>query len=294
MTPTGVRPERLAGATVVVTGGSVGIGHAIAARCAAEGAAVVIVARDRRNLDQALDALRAASERPHRCYPLDVGEPGAVAEFGRWLLDEGLQPTGLVNCAGINGPIGKTTEVDMRAFGDTLRVNLLGSVSMCHALRPFLERRSLRKIVNCGGGGSTFPFPNYSAYAVTKVALVRLTENLALELAPDGCEVNCIAPGFVLTRLHEQTLAAGPDKVGQAHFDKVQRELAKGGVPAGKSAELTTFLLSAESDGITGKYLSAAWDPWQDPAFQERLRNDQDFATLRRIDDHSYFGRRNG
>lgn len=277
----------LSGRTVVVTGGSSGIGQAIARRCAQDGATTVIVARKARELEESLRGLRELSAAAHRSCALDVGDSEAVGEFGRWLQREGLRPTGLVNCAGGFGPIGKTTELDMREFGEALRVNLLGSVHMCRAVAPLFDKSGRAKIVNCGGGGATFPFPNYTAYAVSKVALVRLSENLAQELAGDGVDVNCIAPGFVVTRLHEQTMAAGPDRAG-AFYSKTTSGIAAGGVAAEKSAELAAFLLSKESDGISGKYISAAWDPWRDAGFQDRLRREEDFATLRRIDGQSY------
>ena len=67
--------------------------------------------------------------------------------------------------------------------------------------------------------------------------------------------------------------------------------MESGGVPPEKAADLTAFLLSEASDGITGKFLSAPWDAWQDASFQERLRTDKDFATLRRIDDKTFFSK---
>jgi 3-oxoacyl-[acyl-carrier protein] reductase len=277
----------LSGRSVVVTGGSSGIGLAIARRCAQEGAAAVIVARRVGDLEEALRGLRELSDGDHRCYALDVADREAVAAFARRLRDEGVRPSGLVNCAGGFGPIGKTTELDMAEFGRAIEVNLLGSVYMCRALAPLFPKPGRGKIVNCGGGGATFPFPNYSAYAVSKAALVRFSENLAQELAEDATDVNCIAPGFVVTRLHEQTFAAGAGRAG-AFFSKTQSGIESGGVPAEKSAELAAFLLSAASDGISGKYISAAWDPGGEPDFQERLRREPDFATLRRIDAQTY------
>jgi 3-oxoacyl-[acyl-carrier protein] reductase len=277
----------LSGRSVVVTGGSSGIGLAIARRAAQDGAAVVIVARKAHDLEEALRGLRELSERSHRSYELDVADREAVAAFARWLRDADEAPAGLVNCAGGFGPIGKTTELDMAEFCRAIEVNLLGSVYMCRAVAPLFAKQARAKIVNCGGGGATFPFPNYSAYAVSKAALVRFSENLAQELAADAVDVNCIAPGFVVTRLHEQTLAAGATRAG-AFWSKTQSGIESGGVSAEKSGELAAFLLSQASDGISGKYISAAWDPWREPAFQERLRAEPDFATLRRIDAQSY------
>ena len=279
--------------TIVITGGSTGIGYAIARSCVEAGATVIVVARSREALETALGELRKIADRDHRLYAMDVGDLQAVQGFAKWMSEQHLAPAGLVNCAGIFGSIGKTTLVDMRDFAAAIQVNLLGTVYMCHAMGSLTRSAGRRKIINCAGGGGTFPFPNYSAYATSKAAIVRFTENLAVELAEDDIDVNCIAPGFVVTRLHEQTMAAGAEKAG-AFFSQTQKQMASGGVPAERSAELATFLLSSDSDGISGKYISAPWDPWRDRDFQARLRTDKDFGTLRRIDDQQFFRKADG
>jgi NAD(P)-dependent dehydrogenase (short-subunit alcohol dehydrogenase family) len=160
---------------------------------------------------------------------------------------------------------------------------------MCGLIAPLLTGTPRKKIVNFSGGGAATPFPQYSAYATGKAAIVRFTENLALELADENIDINCVAPGFVITRLHQQTLKAGSGKAGTGFFEGTKKQIETGGVPASLAAELTAFLLSAASDGITGKFISAPWDPWREPEFQDLLRADKDFATLRRIDNKMFF-----
>ncbi|MFQ5585179.1 MAG: hypothetical protein ACE5GL_12160 [Calditrichia bacterium] len=72
-----------------------------------------------------------------------------------------------------------------------------------------------------------------------------------------------------------------------------KKQIESGGVPPDKAASLVAFLLSDKSNGITGKFISAPWDPWENEEFQERLKNNGDLATLRRID-NKYFKRTNG
>ena len=110
--------------------------------------------------------------------------------------------------------------------------------------------------------------------------MVRLTENLAAELAP--LKVNCVAPGFVATRMHEATLAAGPERAGEDYYERTRRSLDEGGVPVSEAAELVSALL--EGVPFSGKLVSAQWDPWRDPAFGRRLADDSALGTLRRID----------
>jgi len=157
---------------------------------------------------------------------------------------------------------------------------------MCRAFHPMLNRPG--KIVNLSGGGATRPFPFYSAYAAGKTAVVRLTENLAYEYKDDQISVNAVAPGFVATGIHQATLQAGK-KAGHEYLEKTKRLLNEGAVPAEKSAKLTAFLLSKKSNGISGKLISAAWDPWEQQDFQKKCQTDPDFATLRRIDDMNFF-----
>jgi NAD(P)-dependent dehydrogenase (short-subunit alcohol dehydrogenase family) len=160
---------------------------------------------------------------------------------------------------------------------------------MCAVFAPLLISESKKKIINFSGGGAATPFPNYSAYATSKVALVRFTENLSIELGEDGFDINCIAPGFVITRLHKNTMEAGANAAGDSFFQSTKKQIDSGGVPPEKAADLVSFLLSKDSDGITGKFISAPWDSWHEKSFQEQLRIDKDFATLRRIDNKTYY-----
>lgn len=274
---------------ILITGGSIGIGFEIAQKCASAGAKIIIAARDKVNLENALEKLNKISEKEHQMYSIDVGNYNEVHAFSEWCSNEFGVIHGLVNCAGVYGPIGKTYQVDMDKFTEAIRINFLGTVYMCHAFIPLLKSTSRKKIVNYSGGGAATPFPFYSAYATSKIATVRFTENLSMEISEEGFDVNCIAPGFVITRLHQDTLKAGPELASKAFFENTKKQIESGGIPPEKAVDLTIFLLSSESDGITGKFISAPWDPWQDKEFQSRLRVDKDFATIRRIDDKMFF-----
>ena len=110
-----------------------------------------------------------------------------------------------------------------------------------------------------------------------------MTETLAEELRKFSIDVNAIAPGALNTRLLEEVLSAGPDAVGEAFYEKSLKQRESGGVPLEKAARLCVYLASEISDGITGKLISAQWDPWENlHAFREQLAK-SDVYTLRRI-----------
>src|SRR6202158_5282688 len=146
-----------------------------------------------------------------------------------------------------------------------------------------MKRTGRGKIINLAGGGATSPLPKLSAYAASKAAVVRLTETLAEELGEFSIDVNAIAPGALNTRLVQEILSAGPDAVGKEFYQKSLKQRDFGGVPPEKAARLCVYLASEMSDGITGKLISAQWDPWDIlHSFRGQLSK-SDIYTLRRI-----------
>lgn len=272
---------------IIVTGGSMGIGLAVAQKCAEEGAHLILMSRHSDDLEKAVKVI-TKNDQNHMYYCLDVSQPEKVKEMAESIEKDLSFIDGLVNCAGIYGPIGRADEIDPVEFTNAININLLGTFYMCHYFIPLLKKAKKGKIVNYSGGGAASPFPNYSAYAVGKIGIVRLTENMALEFTNDNIDINAVAPGFVITRLHDETIKAGK-KAGEDFLKNTQDQIDKGGVPPDLAAQLTVFLLSADSDGITGKFISAPWDPWEDSNFLTKLKNDRDFATIRRIDNKFFF-----
>jgi 3-oxoacyl-[acyl-carrier protein] reductase len=276
----------LNGRSAIVTGGSRGLGQAIAARFLKAGASVLLVAREETRLAEAHRELATSAggvaERLHAMAG-DVGREESCAAIVARARELWGTVTVLVNNAGVYGPLGRFEEVEWSAWEDAIRINLFGTALMCRATIPVMRARGYGKIINLSGGGATAPLPRVSAYATAKAAVVRLTETLAHELRNDGIDVNAIAPGPLNTRLLDQVLAAGPETVGQEFFEKSLRQREEGGASLEKGAALATFLASAESDGITGRLLSALWDDWASlPARSGELAA-SDVYTLRRI-----------
>jgi NAD(P)-dependent dehydrogenase (short-subunit alcohol dehydrogenase family) len=257
-----------------------GIGLEVSRALADRGARVVIVGRGVPALDDALAQLPGSG---HERVALDVSDasawPGAMM-----VVDAGGVLDGVVTAAGVLGPIGALDAVSPDEFAATIAINLVGTAIALQQALPRLAERSGRAVTFSGGGG-TGPLARFDAYAASKAGVVRLTENVA---ADGAIEINCVAPGFVATRMHDGTLAAGPDAVGSGYYARTQEQIEAGGFPAAEAAELVAFLLGPDATGITGRLISAQWDPWREPDFRDRLRRDPDLAKLRRIDEQFY------
>jgi 3-oxoacyl-[acyl-carrier protein] reductase len=274
----------LAGRRIVVTGATGAIGTVVCATLAARGAELVLVARDAARLGGLAAALAGG---PHTALNLDVRDTDAWAEAARSHLN-GLPVHGLVTAAAVIGPIGPLGSFDMTGFRETVDTNLVGTLLAVSAALDGL-RSARGAVVTFSGGGATGLLPRFDAYAVSKAAVVRLTENLAAELAPAGVRANSVAPGFVVSPMHDATLRAGSHLAGEAYFERTRRAVEEGGGdPPQDAADLVAFLLSDAAAGISGKLVSARWDPWRDARFCDRLREDGDLATLRRVDDQFF------
>jgi NAD(P)-dependent dehydrogenase (short-subunit alcohol dehydrogenase family) len=269
----------------IITGANQGLGLEIARAYVRAGANVLLCARNVELLEKAREEVLplAASGQAVLARAGDVSIPADVEGIVAAALRAFPRLHVLVNNAGIYGPMGPSEEVDWREWLRAIEINLLGSVLMCRAVIPHFRMHRYGKIVQLSGGGATNPLPRISAYAASKAAVVRFAETLAEELRPCGVDVNAVAPGALNTRMMDELLAAGPERVGSAFHDRMLKLKGEGGTPLERGAALAVFLGSAASDGVTGKLISAAWDPWETfPDHLSELR-DSDVYTLRRI-----------
>jgi len=274
---------KLSGKNILITGGSQGFGRHIVEAFLAEGANVVFCARTAADVARTQTELAPAIKPGQQIIGLtcDVADPASVAALFARAAQLGPLHA-VVNNAGIYGPIGPTEDVTLADWTQAWSVNVTGTLLVCQQAVRAMKPRGAGKIINISGGGATNPMPRFVAYAATKAAVVRLTETLAEEYRADHIDVNAIAPGALRTRLTAQVLAAGPEKAGADFFAKNQKWSDEGAVDPKLGAGLCVWLASSESDGITGKLISAQWDPWKDPAKFRALATG-DVYTLRRI-----------
>jgi NAD(P)-dependent dehydrogenase (short-subunit alcohol dehydrogenase family) len=280
---------RLRNKVAVITGSGRGIGKAIAVRFAREGASIVVAARTN---DEVQDSVRGivADGGVALGMPTDVSSLESVSSLFQTAVRQFGTVDILVSCAAIQGPIGPLHEIDTDRWVRTIQTNLIGTFLCTKIVLPVMIGKKSGKIITFSGGGAVSPRPRFTVYATSKAAVVRLTESLAEEVGEFNIQVNAIAPGPVNTKLVEEIIQAG-EKAGQKEFTEAQKRLQLGGVSPDKAVELALFLASEESNGITGKLISAVWDPWQEESFVNLLKQDKDFATLRRIDNKTFYKR---
>jgi NAD(P)-dependent dehydrogenase (short-subunit alcohol dehydrogenase family) len=269
----------------MVTGAGRGIGRAIAAALAEVGADLILLARSASELDETAAQVHGLGREVFSVVA-DVSQREDV----QWAAAAGLERFGridvLVNNAGLQPPIGPLVENDPETWTQAVAVNLFGTFHCIQAVLPGMIEQKSGKIINLSGGGATGPRPNFSAYAASKAAVVRLTETLAEEVRPYNIQVNAIAPGAVNTRMLDEVLVAG--RAAGEELSAAQRRQVQGGTPPELAAALVVFLASAGSAGLTGKLISAPHDDWQhwDAGRIAELAGSP-WYTLRRLDPHT-------
>ena len=278
---------------LVLTGSSTGIGRALAERLLSRGHHVWGLARS----DQSDFAALYPAFRHTRC---DVSDYSAVAAAASAYAAAWPQLDAVICAAGLQGEIAPALTADPLKWSATIRANLDGTYFALRAFASLLVQpaptASRKKIICFSGGGATKARVNFSAYGVAKTALVRLVETIAEENRDQPLDITALAPGAINTRLTDEVLALGPSVVGAAEYAAAQKQKAAALVPSSlatddasadpaltRALDCVEWLLSPASDGLTGRLLSAPWDPWPTLGGHRATLAASDVYTLRRI-----------
>lgn len=248
---------------IVITGASRGFGKYLANLLWESGANLLLIARS----ELSIESLPAFSNQKLYKFGADMVTPGIANKIIDYAMLHMQRIDVVINNAAIRGAVGHSWESNWAHWEETFRVNLLAPIEMCRAAVPIMIKQGGGKIINLSGGGATNARPNFNAYATTKTGLVRFSETLAAEVRHANIQVNCVAPGVMNTDMLSETINAG-DSVKRPDGDSML-----------KPAELCAFLASDKSGSITGKLVSAVWDPWE--TFTDEI-NHTDIYTLRR------------
>lgn len=245
----------------IITGGSGGIGSEIAKSFASSGIKVVIISRRVVAMRRVLNFIWKNGGEAEGMI-MDVSSISSVRSSVKKIFKKYGRIDILVNCAAIQSPIGPFINTPLTNWKKNLEINLFGTVAMCSAVLPYMIKNRYGRIINFSGGGSTSSRPNFSAYAVAKTGVVRFTEILADEVKPYGISINAVAPGSINTRMLREILLAGK-RAGNKETTKIKREIKRGGDSIQNVIELVNFLISSKSIRLTGRLISAVWDPWR-------------------------------
>lgn len=266
---------------ILITGTRSGIGNRLARHFCLAGHAVWGVSRGAQVDFQKECEEKSLAFRSSQC---DVADWPQVRELRDKIGAAWASLDRLVCCAGTQAPIGGAMHIDPQAWSRNVRQNLDGTFYSIRAFHDLLARSAIRAKVICfSGGGATGPRANFSAYACAKTAVVRLVENLADEWRNESIDINAIAPGAINTAMTDEVLSLGPEVAGEREYNQAVKQKAGGGASFDKVKALMDFLLSPDSDGISGKLISAQWDSL---AFLQQHRQElleSDVFCLRRI-----------
>lgn len=213
----------------------------------------------------------------------DLGDKASADQAVRQLARFGKNWEVLVICPGTLNPIGNFAEIDRDEWENSVAINFTRQMRLLQGLLPMrgeATETGPTVVLFAGGGVNSAPV-NYSAYTVSKIALIKMAELLDGEL-PDVC-VSVIGPGWVDTKIHQETLAAG--KRAGVNLDRTKEILASGNLTPMKDVlDCCEWVIASPRSAVGGRNISVAHDRWRDQALTHRLQAEKDMYKLRRAD----------
>lgn len=235
---------------VVVTGAGRGLGRAVALRLGAAQIPVMCIARTNTS-ESTRNAIVAAGGLAESCA-MDLADPArAEGLMAAWIGERSYKRIGVVLAAATLGRGGGLTEGDLADWSVTFNANVLGNLAILRALLPRMLAARFGRIVTIAGGGAAYAYPLFSAYAISKAAMVRATENLDLELKGRGdFSTVCLAPGAMETSMLQQVRAAGSE--------------VRTVVPMDEAVTFIWEFLQASSCAFSGRFVHVRddWRSW--------------------------------
>jgi NAD(P)-dependent dehydrogenase (short-subunit alcohol dehydrogenase family) len=268
--------------TAVIAGISSDIGLALASRWRGRGWQVMGTFRTRS------DAVTSLERQGVRLVACDFASRESVRAAGHWLAEMQQGWDVLVLGAATMQPIGAFADSDFDAWATSIEINFINQLSLLHALLGTRRIGSQPSVLMFAGGGTNSAPVNYSAYTLSKIALVKACELLDAEL-PD-CRFVILGPGWVQTKIHNETLRAGV-RAGSA-LDATKSRLSTGDfVQMSDVLDCCDWLVGASRDVVGGRNFSVAHDPWATTEIEAALASDKNLYKLRRAGNDALCGR---
>lgn len=267
--------------TILITGTSSGLGEYLALKLLKSGNRVIGISRSKVNSNS--DLLKYLNS-DYLHYVLDLRNLDLLFQLSQDLPEEIVKNiSAVISNAGVYGPLGNLKDIEIEEFIDSININLISPFLLSKVFLPIIcsNKKARPKFIQISGGGATKPMYFALSYAASKAGVVRLMESISQEYK-GICDINSIAPGILNTKLLDNVLDAGIEKVGKEFYENMKKQKINGGTDMSKTSDLVDFLLSTKSDGITGKLISAVWDEYQSwPSIIKQI-NDSDIFTITR------------
>ena len=240
---------------MIIFGGTKGIGSILAEYYKKNGFKVSIAGRHPKSegLQNRVNVIKT-----------DVSREGKVeAAFDLHLKQWGKNPDVVINCAGVQGPIGNSWIILVKKFEEALKINLLGSFIVSKVTIKRMLTVGHGSIIIFSGGGAAYGRPNFNAYGVSKTGVLRMVETIAEELKIAGYPniiINAIAPGAVKTGMTVEILKVG-ERAGKKALDEATQIIKNGGTPPSEIIDLVNFLVDTKlNKGLTGRLIHVRED----------------------------------
>jgi len=250
--------------SIVLTGATGGLGRAILLQAVRCGHRVMMINRSSEKTRNLLAESEVKKYEPLIDFFIaDFSSQDWLDNFDNEIKKRDFNPSALINNSGINTPLGETWEIDIDLWKYHFNVNFFTPVSLIKMLVPYFIKQGSGSIINISGGGATKPMPYFSPYAASKTALVRLTENIGIELKGLNISANAIAPGFLSTGIHSDSISES-SKVPNSVKSEILKEYNLGGQDPYKAASLIVKIIENKNFKFSGNLLSAIWDTVDD------------------------------
>ena len=186
----------------------------------------------------------------------------------------------IVFCPGILKPIGNFQDIDFDEWEKSIQINFLKQLKILHLLLPHRNKIQSPTVLFFAGGGTNNAVLNYSSYTVSKIALIKMCELLDAEI-PD-VRFSILGPGWVKTKIHNETLEAGEKNADQNYFKTLEKIQNDKSVDINKVIECCSWIVTTKSKAINGRNLSVEFDKWGSVELEKELEKDNHMYKLRR------------
>lgn len=270
--------------TVILLGANSGIGKQVAISLANLGFNLVLLSKNYKKLTSLKKYIKKYNDVNIIIYQIDVCKESDFKKTFLKLKYKINNLRALINCAAILGPGGEIHKIQLKEWNKVLKTNLNGSILSIKYFFPFLKKyKSL--VINFSGGGGLNNQEYLDAYSASKAAIVRITENVAIEYKKYGINICAVAPGGVNTNMYQDIKKVGKKKLGERLWKEVTLREKTGGDSISFVIDLINFLCLNKDDSIfSGRTISAKYDDYEAIVKHKNSFTSTDIFKLRRIE----------